>query len=188
MSSSSGAGTWPWMWRGRRFGSGRSRSRWWPWRSGTRCPPTRRRSPPRSRKGSRSTTAGGRNGSSANGTVTGIELKECTRVFDENRRFSPAYDENNLKTIEADQIIVAIGQAVHPDLLNHCGLATGRGCFTADPVTLETSAPGIFAGGENATGPGERHPGRGRGQKGRRVDRTLPLRQGAPDRPLRPTR
>ncbi len=88
------------------------------------------------------------------GAVTGIELRECTRVFDENGRFSPAYNENNLKTINADQIIVAIGQAVNPDLLKHCGVEIGRGCFTADPVTLETSVKGIFAGGENATGPG----------------------------------
>ena len=88
------------------------------------------------------------------GSVTGIELKECTRVFDENGRFSPAYNENNLKAIGADQIIVAIGQAVNPDLLQHCGVGTGRGCFMADPVTLETSVQGIFAGGENATGPG----------------------------------
>ena len=88
------------------------------------------------------------------GAVTGIELKECTRVFDENGRFSPAYNESNLRTIDADQIIVAIGQAVSPDLLKHCGVEIGRGCFTADPVTLETSVKGIFAGGENATGPG----------------------------------
>jgi heterodisulfide reductase subunit A-like polyferredoxin len=88
------------------------------------------------------------------GSVTGIELKECTRVFDEKGRFSPAYNENNLKAIGADQIIVAIGQAVNPDLLGHCGVGTGRGCFMADPVTLETSVQGIFAGGENATGPG----------------------------------
>ena len=88
------------------------------------------------------------------GSVTGIELKECTRVFDENGRFSPAYNQENLKTIDADQIIVAIGQAVNPDLLKHCGVETGRGCFTADPVTLETSVKGIFAGGENASGPG----------------------------------
>ena len=88
------------------------------------------------------------------GAVTAIELRECSRVFDENGRFSPRYNENNLKTIDADQVIVAIGQAVNPDLLKHCGVETGRGCFTADPVTLETSLPGIFAGGENATGPG----------------------------------
>jgi heterodisulfide reductase subunit A-like polyferredoxin len=88
------------------------------------------------------------------GAVAGIELRECTRVFDENGRFNPAYNEKNLKILSADQIIVAIGQAVHPDLLGHCGLTTSRGCFMADPVTLETSVPGIFAGGENATGPG----------------------------------
>ncbi|MEI7673004.1 MAG: FAD-dependent oxidoreductase, partial [Deltaproteobacteria bacterium] len=88
------------------------------------------------------------------GDLTGVELRECTRVFDESGRFSPAYNQNNLKTIDADQIIVAIGQAVNPDLLQHCGVETGRGCFTADPVTLETSVPGIFAGGESATGPG----------------------------------
>jgi heterodisulfide reductase subunit A-like polyferredoxin len=88
------------------------------------------------------------------GAVTGIELKECTRVFDENRRFSPAYNQDHLITIDADQIIVAIGQVVSADLLNQCGVGTARGCFTADPVTLETSVQGIFAGGENATGPG----------------------------------
>jgi heterodisulfide reductase subunit A-like polyferredoxin len=88
------------------------------------------------------------------GSVAAIELRECTRVFDENGRFSPLYDDKHLKTIDADQIIVAIGQAVSPDLLQHCGVGTGRGCFIADPVTLETSVEGIFAGGENATGPG----------------------------------
>ena len=30
-----------------------------------------------------------------NGSVTGIELKRCTRVFDEQKRFSPAFDEND---------------------------------------------------------------------------------------------
>jgi heterodisulfide reductase subunit A-like polyferredoxin len=88
------------------------------------------------------------------GSVTAIELKECTRVFDGNGRFSPLYNQDNLKTIDADQIIVAIGQAVSPDLLKHCGLTTGRGCFVVDPITMETSVRGIFAGGENATGPG----------------------------------
>ncbi len=87
------------------------------------------------------------------GSVKGIELKQCTRVFDENGRFSPAYDQNNLKNINADQIIVAIGQAIDGELLDHVCVDIERGCFKADPVTLETSVKGIFAGGDNASGP-----------------------------------
>ncbi len=88
-----------------------------------------------------------------NGSVTGIELKRCTRVFDENKRFNPAFDENDLATIEADQIIVAIGQAVDEELVSHIKVQNERGCFKADKVTGQTSVPGIFAGGDNASGP-----------------------------------
>ena len=88
-----------------------------------------------------------------NGSVTGIELKRCTRVFDEQKRFSPAFDETDLATVEADQIIVAIGQMVDEQLVAHINVQNERGCFKADPVTGQTSVPGIFAGGDNATGP-----------------------------------
>jgi heterodisulfide reductase subunit A-like polyferredoxin len=88
-----------------------------------------------------------------NGSVTGIELKRCTRVFDENKRFNPAFDENDLATVEADQIIVAIGQAVDEELVSHITVQNERGCFKADKVTGQTSVPGIFAGGDNASGP-----------------------------------
>ena len=88
-----------------------------------------------------------------NGSVTGIELKRCTRVFDDQKRFSPAFDENDLTTIDADQIIVAIGQAVDEELVSHIKVQNERGCFKADKVTGQTSVPGIFAGGDNASGP-----------------------------------
>ena len=88
-----------------------------------------------------------------NGSVTGIELKRCTRVFDAQKRFNPAFDENDLATVEADQIIVAIGQAVDEELVSHIKIQNERGCFKADPVTGQTSVPGIFAGGDNASGP-----------------------------------
>ena len=88
-----------------------------------------------------------------NGSVTGIELKRCTRVFDAQKRFNPAFDEKDLATIEADQIIVAIGQAVDEELVSHIKVQNERGCFKADKVTGQTSVPGIFAGGDNATGP-----------------------------------
>ena len=89
----------------------------------------------------------------ANGKVTGIELKRCTRVFDDDGRFSPVYDENELITVNADQIFIAIGQAVEPEFLEHAGLEAARGCFKADPVTLETSIEGVFAGGDTVSGP-----------------------------------
>jgi heterodisulfide reductase subunit A-like polyferredoxin len=88
-----------------------------------------------------------------NGSVTGIELRQCTSVFDKTGRFNPAYNQNNLKTIAADQVIVAIGQAIDGALLKHLGAEIERGCFKVDPVTLETSVKGIFAGGDNASGP-----------------------------------
>jgi len=85
--------------------------------------------------------------------VAGIELKRCTRVFDEMKRFSPAFDENDLTTIDADQIIVAIGQMVDEQTVSHIDVRTERGCFMADPVTGQTSVECIFAGGDNASGP-----------------------------------
>jgi len=87
------------------------------------------------------------------GKVAGIELKSCTRVFDDNRRFNPVYDENNVCTIDADQIIVAIGQAVDGQTAKCINVEKARGCFLADPVTQATSVEGIFAGGDSASGP-----------------------------------
>ena len=89
-----------------------------------------------------------------NGSVVGIELKQCTSVFDSNGKFKPSYDENNIVKIDTDQVIVAIGQMVDGDLTKHIGIDIERGCFKINPLTLETPAAGIFAGGDNASGPG----------------------------------
>jgi heterodisulfide reductase subunit A-like polyferredoxin len=88
-----------------------------------------------------------------NGSVHGIELKRCVSVFDENGKFKPSYDDKNITTVKADQIIVAIGQMVEEEITKHIGIDIERGCFKADKITLETSIKGIFAGGDNAFGP-----------------------------------
>ncbi|MGA1979815.1 MAG: FAD-dependent oxidoreductase [Sedimentisphaerales bacterium] len=88
-----------------------------------------------------------------NGQVTGIEFKRCTRVFDDKKRFNPAFDENDVITVKADQIIVAIGQAIDEQLVGHIDVQSERGCFKADPVTGQTSMEDVFAGGDNASGP-----------------------------------
>lgn len=89
------------------------------------------------------------------GKVKGLELKSVTCVFDETGRFSPAYDESCLETVEADSVIVAIGQAPYTRCLDEvdgvtCSL---NGSVAVDPVTLATDREGVFAGGEVQYGP-----------------------------------
>ena len=56
-------------------------------------------------------------------------------------------------TIAADTLILAVGQEVDgADLEDVCEL-TSRGTIAADKLTLLTSRPGVFAGGDCETGP-----------------------------------
>ena len=55
--------------------------------------------------------------------------------------------------IQADHVVVAIGQEPNTETLNRRGLAIGTdGVIKVDPLTLETSIPGVFAGGDCVTG------------------------------------
>lgn len=89
------------------------------------------------------------------GKVSGIELVKASRVFDENRRFNPQFIEGSEELVECDTVVLAIGQA--PDLswirAEDRLKITPRGTLQADPVTLATSRPDIFAGGDAAFGP-----------------------------------
>ncbi len=88
------------------------------------------------------------------GQVTGIEFKRCTDVFDENGAFNPRYDETDLTTIDADTIIVAIGQAADLSFAKKESIPVSRkGGLEADFLTLETSIQGVFAGGDVLYGP-----------------------------------
>ncbi|MBN1291707.1 MAG: FAD-dependent oxidoreductase [Candidatus Latescibacteria bacterium] len=90
---------------------------------------------------------------SGDNNVNSITLKRCTRVFDSGGRFDPQFDENVTYTIKADLVIVAIGQSVDKDTLDKLDAVTEYGCLKADPVTLETSIRGVFAGGDAVSGP-----------------------------------
>ncbi|MBW2086689.1 MAG: FAD-dependent oxidoreductase, partial [Deltaproteobacteria bacterium] len=89
------------------------------------------------------------------GRVTGIELKAVTQVFDAEGRFAPEYDETRIETIDADTVIVAIGQAPIVDALTNVdGLTFTRGgTVEVDPVSLATGRSGVFAAGDMQTGP-----------------------------------
>lgn len=88
--------------------------------------------------------------------VKGIKLKRCTQVFDpESGRFSPQYDENDLKELEADFVIFAIGQDIIWDgLLDSSKVKFHHGKYPmADSFTFQTDEPDIFVGGDDFTGP-----------------------------------
>ena len=91
-----------------------------------------------------------------NGNLLGME---CIRMElgekDESGRPRPVPIPGSEFRIDADMVIPAISQA--PDLSflsDKDGIKTARsGNIEADPLTLETSIPGIFAGGDLVTGP-----------------------------------
>ena len=89
-----------------------------------------------------------------NGRVKGLELKSVTCVFDDTGRFSPTYDDTCLEVVEADTVVVAIGQAPSTEGVVEGGVKTGRGgSIEADPTTLATSRAGVFSGGDVQHGP-----------------------------------
>ena len=84
------------------------------------------------------------------GKIKGIVLKHCIQVFDKDGRFNPVYDETETKTVECEHVLLSIGQAaVWGDLLKGTKVELRRnGTVVADPVTLQTAEPDIFAGGD----------------------------------------
>jgi NADPH-dependent glutamate synthase beta subunit-like oxidoreductase len=89
------------------------------------------------------------------GRVERVEFVGVTRVFDESGRFAPEFDDSKTMTLDADSVILAIGQQPDFDFLApEDGVElTPTGTVKIDPRTLATSAPGIYAGGDAAFGP-----------------------------------
>jgi len=90
-----------------------------------------------------------------NGKATAVVFKKCTRVYDENDRFSPLYDENTTITIPATKVIYAIGQAIEwGKLLEGTKVKFWHGNYpVADKLTYQTDEEDIFVGGDVYTGP-----------------------------------
>jgi NADPH-dependent glutamate synthase beta subunit-like oxidoreductase len=82
------------------------------------------------------------------GKVTRIDLVRCIQVFNEDGVFNPLCDEQNVTSLDADIVILAVGQKSDLSLLPGGVTMTERGTVKIDSVTLETDMPGIFAGGD----------------------------------------
>ena len=87
------------------------------------------------------------------GKVSGLEIMECVRVFDEAGRFNPQFNQENIRFVPGDTVIFAIGQAVAADGFGEVPHGPG-GTWKVDPVTMAVDGlPGVFAGGDMVSGP-----------------------------------
>jgi NADPH-dependent glutamate synthase beta subunit-like oxidoreductase len=73
---------------------------------------------------------------------------------DESGRRKPVHVEGSEFTLDADMVIVAVGEVPDLDFLSGEWQAlAGDGGVKTDPLTLETEFEGIFSGGDAVTGP-----------------------------------
>jgi formate dehydrogenase beta subunit len=85
---------------------------------------------------------------SGKGQLKGMELIQCTSVFDGQGVFNPEFSDTK-ERIEGDQVIMAIGQS--PDLSflgDRSGIEVTGGLIVVDQGTLQTGIHGVYAGGD----------------------------------------
>ena len=91
----------------------------------------------------------------AAGAVRGVVFRQCRRVYDEQRRFSPVFDDAVRKTVPCDTVLLAVGQSPSVSFLADGGADVEQfrpGWPKVDPQTLATTATGVFVAGDLAHG------------------------------------
>jgi NADPH-dependent glutamate synthase beta subunit-like oxidoreductase len=91
----------------------------------------------------------------AGGAVTGAVFRKCLRVYDENRRFAPLFDDAQRQTLPCDTVLLAVGQAPVLGFLEDGGQDVEMfrpGWPKVDAKTLATTAAGVFVAGDLAHG------------------------------------
>ena len=89
-----------------------------------------------------------------NGKVAGIKFRKCLSVKNAEGRFAPTFDDAQTTEQACSTVLFSIGQK--PDygkLFEGTKVELSpRGMIIADPVTLQTAEPDIFAGGDSVSG------------------------------------
>lgn len=88
--------------------------------------------------------------------VSGLEVIRVKSVFDSSGRFNPSFHPGSEFVIDGDTVILAIGQVADLSFLRPEDWVelTPRGTISVNRETCDTTAPGIFAGGDAAFGLG----------------------------------
>ena len=88
------------------------------------------------------------------GRLVGVEMVQCTSVFNAEGKFAPRFKAGSEKVLAADKVFVAIGQESLTAHLAEEGIELNRNkTIQVDPTTLATRVAGVFAGGESVLGP-----------------------------------
>lgn len=88
------------------------------------------------------------------GAVIGLETVGVLSVFDADGRFAPVFEPDDVATIEADTVILAVGQAVDIEAIGPDGPEiTPSRTIDIGIDDLATSMPMVWAGGDAAHGP-----------------------------------
>ena len=86
--------------------------------------------------------------------ATGLGLIKCTSVFDNEGNFNPSYDEEITYKMDANHIILAIGQTADLGFVEGLkNINTSGGRIAVAETDLATDQEGIFAGGDVVSGP-----------------------------------
>ena len=91
----------------------------------------------------------------SDGSIKDVVFKKCISTVDENGKFNPQYDEEDITVVPADYVIFAIGQTINwGSLLDGSKVEYWHGNYpVADQLTYQTAEPDIFVGGDVYTGP-----------------------------------
>jgi NADPH-dependent glutamate synthase beta subunit-like oxidoreductase len=88
------------------------------------------------------------------GKTIGVEFVRSVSPYESKRRTDPILDEAVIKTVDADMVILAIGQQTDLSYLFASDAAMTRGgLICTDNLTLQTVDKGVFACGDVVTGP-----------------------------------
>lgn len=90
------------------------------------------------------------------GKLKGVLFKKCVEVFDGNGRFNPKYDESKTMMVEADMVVMTVGQApdysyLPEDIQNK--ITIERGKIKTNEYGQVKGVPWLFAGGDIVNGP-----------------------------------
>ncbi len=89
-----------------------------------------------------------------NGHACGVSFIRCLSVYDENQRFAPVYDENEVMTLEADRVFLSVGQDTDLSFIDSDDvIITERGPMKLVASLAETESKGVFTAGDVAYGP-----------------------------------